>query len=305
MKKYLIYLILCISLLIVSCGRTENNGTTDKAKEQNNALDAVSDNELSRVDEESMIPIIKEKATEIIELHPEETVQPENEENNIEGQKPINPNIEIKGDINWSGEEADKAIEMYQEFIWGEREIDGWDIDELTIPDFSLFKEASIPLTKAGRYATHYALWDTNGDNIPELHFDSARYYLVFSYKDGDVFVWKDLTNGIECIPRKDGGFITWSIRIYKSDYYVYSIYDYSGEEIYCLEFSWDDTNRNGSHDSEDEYLFDNELVSQDAWEELAKKYVYRNENGVWTFANQLDWVVLYEDSYKLPKDIK
>ena len=304
MKKYLIYLILCTSLFVFSCGRTENNGTTDEVKKQEDDLNAVLDNELSRVDEEeSMIPIIKEKATEIIELHPKETVQPENKENNIEGPKPINPNIEIKGDINWSGEEAEKAIEMYQEFIWGERKIDGWDIDELTIPDFKAFKEASIPLTKADRYPTHYALWDTNGDNIPELHFDSARYYYVFSYRDGDVFIWKDLTNSLECIPRKDGGFITWSIGIDKSDYYVYSIFDYSGEEIYCLEFSWDDTNRNGDHDSEDEYLFDNELVSQDAWEELAKKYVYRNENGVWTFANQLDWVVLYEGKWKMKTD--
>lgn len=71
MKKYLIYLILCVSLFLVSCDRTENNGTKD----------AVSDNELSRVDEE-------------------ETVKPENKENNIEGPKPINPKIEIKGDIN-------------------------------------------------------------------------------------------------------------------------------------------------------------------------------------------------------------
>lgn len=297
MKKYLIYLILCISLFIVSCGRTENNGTKDEVKKQDDALDVVSDNELSGVDEkESMISIIREKATEIIESQPEETVQPENEGNNVEGPKPINPNIEIKGDINWSGEEAEKAIEMYQEFIWGEREIDGWGIDELTISDFSAFKDGSIPLTHADRYSTHYALWDSNGDNIPELHFDSARYYYVFSYKDGDVFIWKNLTNGIECIPQKDGGFITWSIGLIKSDLFVYHIFDYSGKEIYRLEFSWDDTNMNGAHDSEDEYLFDDELVSQDAWEELAKKYVYRDENGVWTFANQLDWVVLYEE---------
>ena len=296
MKKHLIYLILCISLFIVSCGRTENNGTKDEVKKQDDALAVVSDNELSRVDEEeSMISIIKEKATEIIENHPEETVQPENEENIIEGSKPINPNIEIKGDINWSGEEAEKAIEMYQEFIWGEREIDGWDIDELTIPDFNGFKETSIPLTQAERYPTHYALWDTNGDNIPELHFDSARYYYVFSYKDGDVFIWENFT-GTNCYPLKDGGFITWSVGTFKSDLYVYHIYDYSGEDVYWLDFSWDDTNMNGTHDVEDEYLFDNVPVSQDIWEELVKKYVYRNESGVWTFANQLDWVVLYEE---------
>ena len=51
----------------------------------------------------------------------------------------------------------------------------------------------------------------------------------------------------------------------------------------------------NGVHDSEDEYLFDSESVSQDTWEQLAQKYVYQDESGVWTFANQLDWTVLYE----------
>lgn len=289
MKIKLVFLILFMSFLIVSCGRTENSGTKD------DPLDVVSDNELSRVDEEeSMISMITEKTTEIIEEDIGESVQQENEENNIEGPKPINPNKEIKGDINWSGEEAEKAIEMYQEFLWGERKIDGWHIDELTIPDINGLKMLSLPLTEADRYPTHYTLWDTNGDNIPELHFDSARYYYVFSYKDGDAFIWKDFI-GMDCYPLKDGGFITWSVRTVKSDLYVYHIFNYSGEEIYRLEFSWDDTNMNGVHDSEDEYLFDSESVSQDTWEELAQKYVYQDESGVWTFANQLDWTVLYE----------
>ena len=293
MKKFLLYLIVCINLFIVSCGRAENNRTKDEVRKQDDALEVVSNNELSRVDkEESMISIIEEKSIEIMENCTEENILPEN---NIEQTQPINPNIEIKGDINWSEEEAAKAIEIYQEFIWGKREIDGWHIDDLTVVDVSGIRAASIPITEAERYPTRYALWDTNGDGIPELHFDSARYYYVFSYKDGNVFVWMDLTNGIECILRKDGGFITWSIGTFKSDLFVYHTFDYCGEDRYRLEFSWDDTNMNDIHDKEDEYLFDDVPVSQDIWEKLVKRYICQDENGTWAFVDELDWVILYE----------
>ncbi len=39
------------------------------------------------------------------------------------------------------------------------------------------------------------------------------------------------------------------------------------------------------AHDGEDKYLFDDELVSQDAWEELAKKYYQASENAVHALA--------------------
>lgn len=296
MKKKSIFIILCIGLFLVSCSKKENTGIKDEVKNQDNYLVGVSDNELTKTDkEESMISTITGKTTEIIDNCVEETIQSEDEENNIKQTQPINSNIEIKGDINWSEEEAAKAIEIYQEFIWGKREIDGWHIDDLTLVDVSGIRAASIPITEAERYPTRYALWDTNGDGIPELHFDSARYYYVFSYKDGNAFVWMDLTNGIECIPRKDGGFITWSIGTFKSNLFVYHNFDYCGEDRYRLEFSWDDTNMNDIHDKEDEYLFDDVPVSQDIWEKLVKRYICQDENGTWAFVDELDWVILYE----------
>lgn len=296
MKKNSIIIILCIGLFLVSCSKKENTGIKDEVKNLDNYLVDVSDNELTKTDkEESMISAIMGKTTEIIDNCAEETIQSEGKENNIEQTQPINSNIEIKGDINWSEEEAAKAIEIYQEFIWGKREIDGWHIDDLTVVDVSGIRAASIPITEAERYPTRYALWDTNGDGIPELHFDSARYYYVFSYKDGNAFIWMDLTNSIECIPRKDGGFITWSIGTFKSDLFVYHTFDYCGEDRYRLEFSWDDTNMNDIHDKGDEYLFDDVPVSQDIWEKLVKRYICQDENGTWTFVDELDWVILYE----------
>ena len=188
-------------------------------------------------------------------------------------------------DTDWSGNDAEEVIiSLYREFLDGKREIDGLSINELTIPTGE----------EGRRYPAKYAFWDSNGDSIPELHVDSAHYYYVFSFRSGELFVWKDFT-GSNCFPLKDGGFIFWSIGVFKDDLYNYHTYDYNGQENYGFCFSWDDLNDNKIHDKEDEYLFDDQSVTQDQWNKLTQKYLYQDENGAWKIANEIEWTILYE----------
>lgn len=183
-----------------------------------------------------------------------------------------------------SKNDVEEAMSLYGEFLDGKREIDGLSINELTIPTGE----------EGRRYPTRYAFWDSNGDSVPELHVDSAHYYYVFSYRNGELFIWRDFT-GSNCFPLKDGGFIFWSIGMFKDDLYNYYTYDYNGEENYGFCFSWDDLNDNKIHDKEDEYLFDDESVTQDQWNKLTQKYIYQDEGGAWKIADELEWTILYE----------
>lgn len=180
--------------------------------------------------------------------------------------------------------DEEEVMGLYQEFLDGKREIEGLSIDELTVPTGETGR----------RYPTKYAFGDANGDNIPELHVNSARYYYVFSFRDGNLFVWNDFT-GSYCFPLKDGGFIFWSMGMFKDELYNYHTYDYDGEEKYGICFSWDDFNNNKIHDKEDEYLFDDEAVTQDQWNKLTQKYLYQDEDNIWRIANELEWTILYE----------
>ena len=182
------------------------------------------------------------------------------------------------------GIDEEEAINIYMDFLSGSRKLDNVHIDELTIPTGE----------EGRRYSTEYAFQDSNDDGISELHINSARYYYVFSFRNGDPYVWKNFT-GMDCFPLKDGGFIMWSIGMFKDDLYTYCKYDCTGQEICSVSFSWDDLNDNGIHDEKDEYLFEDTNVTQDQWNNLTREYLYQDEEGVWRITNELDWIILYE----------
>lgn len=240
-------IVLCLNLYIVSCGineRAEKNGIFD------NQYQIMKENLRDRIGE-----AIKEKP-EIYQMQSKDT----------------------------AGISEEEAINTYIDFLNGNRELDGWHIDELTVPTGEIGK----------RYSTKYAFGDSNGDGISELHLNSTRYYYVFSFKNGEPYVWKNFM-GVFCFPLKDGGFIIWSIGTFKDDLYTYCKYDYTGQEISSISFSWDDLNENGIHDDKDEYLFEDKNVTQNQWNNLTREYLCQDEEGIWRIANELDWIILYE----------
>ncbi|MDL2302564.1 hypothetical protein LJC58_09450 [Lachnospiraceae bacterium OttesenSCG-928-D06] len=182
--------------------------------------------------------------------------------------------------------EQDLAIELYNAFLTGNVKATGWDINEMTIPTGEPDK----------RYATNYAFFDSNGDEIPELHVNAARYYYVFTIRDSEMVVWKDLSPYPHYYALNNGAFISRKFGAGpKHDVYNYIIMDYLGNEIFGLVFSKYDQNQNGIYDDSDEFLFDWINVTKEQWELLTERYIYIDEAGIEQVKNEIEWTVLFD----------
>lgn len=78
-------------------------------------------------------------------------------------------------------------------------------------------------------------------------------------------------------------------------DNYGYVILNYSGDEIYNLNFFKYDEDVDGIYGINDEYLFNWVNVSKEQWEELTKQYLYVDNMGIEQIRNEISWNVLYK----------
>lgn len=67
------------------------------------------------------------------------------------------------------------------------------------------------------------------------------------------------------------------------------------GNEVYELNFSKYDKNKNGLYDEDDEYLFDGVNVTKEIWEGLTERYLFTDSSGVERIRNEIEWTVLFE----------
>jgi len=181
----------------------------------------------------------------------------------------------------------DKAITSCNEFLNGEKSVDGIDMDFIISPKGE----------KDKHYATKYAFWDSNSDNVPELHINSARYYYVFSYVNGEMKIFKDLSPYPYYYALNNGGFISYRPGAAPdSDEYNYLIYNYLGNEILNISFAKYDLNENGIYDSGDEYFYDGVKVTKEIWEKLTERFLYTDIVGIEEIRNEISWIILYEE---------
>jgi len=188
---------------------------------------------------------------------------------------------------NEQNSEKDVAIDAYMEFLNGSINVESIDIDFITIPTREPDK----------RYITDYALFDSNGDLIPELHIKSARYYYILSYKDKELFIWKNLSPKPYYYAINNGAFLSWHMWAHNHDEFNYMVFDYLGNDILGISFSRYDDNQNGVFDDADKYLFDGVIVTKTIWEELAERYLYTDENGVEHIKNEIEWISFIQNS--------
>jgi len=127
---------------------------------------------------------------------------------------------------------------------------------------------------------THYALFDTNGDGQPELHIRSQNHYFIISYKNEDLYVWKDLSpyytqldNGAFLHFRPGGTPPHMS--------YIYLIMNYSGDETLNIYFEKYDMDANGVYDENDKYLYEGIEVTLDEWTSLTEKYLTEKSDSI------------------------
>ncbi|WP_167956841.1 hypothetical protein [Anaerosporobacter faecicola] len=182
--------------------------------------------------------------------------------------------------------EVEKAIKVYNEFLDNKISVGEIDMNFITIPTGE----------PNSHYGTKYALFDSNGDEIPELHICSARYYYVLTYINEKLTIFKNLSPYPQYYALTNGAFICHHFGS-DSDVYNYYIFDYLGNEVWSLTFSKYDKNENNVYDKNDEYIFDEVKVSKKIWVALTEKYIYVNKKGVEKIRNEIEWTVIYEET--------
>ena len=190
-------------------------------------------------------------------------------------------------EIGKESESVDDVVKIYKEFLYGKRQIKGGsDINSLTIPTGETDKH----------YNTKYAFFDSNGDGIPELHINSSRYYEIYTVRNNELTIWKDLSPYPYYYPLNNGAFISWkpgAAPMY--DLYTYHVYNFIGDEIWNISFSCYDLNQNNIYDEKDEYYFEGVEVTKKQWIELTEKYLFFDTEGVIRIRNEIGWNTLYD----------
>jgi hypothetical protein len=127
---------------------------------------------------------------------------------------------------------------------------------------------------------SQYALFDMNGEDIPELHVRSGLYYCIFTYDNDDLSVWyhgRDWswpTNDRAILhTRLGGGPPRWD--------YQYEVLDYWGNVTMSIEFVKADWNMDGVYDENDEYLVEGVKVTMGQWDALTEEYLSATSDSI------------------------
>lgn len=185
-------------------------------------------------------------------------------------------------------ETTDDALAAYDNFLAGS--INAQDLKHeisegvITIKDISLKPDLN----------TYYALFDMNGDGIPELHLRpiAGGSYAIFTYIDGQVVLWHDgpdyespLNNGAILYERH--GAAPTHIN------YYYLVLDSDGSEISKVYFSkYHSIDESGSTESDDYdvFMLEDKEVPEDEWNSLTNEYLSNSSDLIiWNETNQIN----------------
>ena len=180
---------------------------------------------------------------------------------------------------------VEQIVNIYQEFIEGERTADGWDIKILSTPTGEPER----------RVETTYTMVDVNGDGIPELHVYGARSeYVIFSVKDGNMYQWRYFQSYMrEFHPLENGGFLLKvDDRHGYGEHYKYFELDASGEFINEVYFSWvsKDTDY-WRYQEKDIYEFGGKKCTYNEWYNLTRQYLRTTVTGDEEVRNEAEWI--------------
>jgi len=161
--------------------------------------------------------------------------------------------------------ESENRLNLYKGFLAGEQSAE-FDGNIITINDIFEFNDEKI------KSQNQYALFDMNGDGLPELHLRSVRLYYILTVRDNKLVIWcansayaKPLNNGA-IIHMRPGG-------APPHESYIYIVLDFYGNELLRLYFEKYDSDYNGIYDENDLYLFEKAEVSKADWDKLTEKY--------------------------------
>ena len=203
-----------------------------------------------------------------------------------------------RGMLAWSVYERNEsesraAVLAYRKFLAGERSVGNEDIYDLITPTGEPDK----------KYAASYCIWDVDGDGIPELHILSGREYKIYSYEDGEMFLFQAFfSRPWEYVLLESSAFLNLDYRGYEDGeicYYYYFELDENGDEVNALRFEWKDTNVNNVYDVEDAFWFADSACTLEDWMAKTEKYLYVTEEGVVEVKNPVEWTAYVEQEWR------
>lgn len=196
-------------------------------------------------------------------------------------------------------EKQSKEMDLYRMFLSGEASVkykgEIFNVFTLGMPKGEPEKRSSVL----------YSFFDVNGDESPELIIAFARQYLYLSVKDNELFVWRFIYSSFPLHITKRREHITkaWSGIVGSEEIYNYYLLDYSGNEIFNLNFSRYDYNQDGNFDDKDIYTFNGVKVNREQWMELTRKYLYTDGEGNEQIKEEIEWKVLFEANESVPEN--
>lgn len=180
-----------------------------------------------------------------------------------------------------------QAVQMYQEFLAGERKVGNIDIYYLITPTHEPER----------RYYTKYTIVDSNSDGIPELHILSGREYRIYSCKDNEMYEFGAFFSRPWWYVPLDNGALIYRdfIGTTMGDFYYYFELDASGNRINELKFSWMDANENHLCDDDDEFMINGNSCMKEEWFAKTRKYLFTDEKGREQIRDQAEWKTYWE----------
>lgn len=180
--------------------------------------------------------------------------------------------IKVNSEQPSDNSSADDALAAYKKFLAGS--INAQDLKHEISDGVIKIKDLSLEPD----FKTYYALFDMNGDGIPELHLRPVvgGSYLIFTYLDEQIVFWhtgpdyeSPLNNGA-ILYERDGAAPT------HINYY-YLVLDSNGNETMKVNFSkYHSVDESGKTESADYdvFMMEDKEVSEEEWNSLTKDYL-------------------------------
>lgn len=180
--------------------------------------------------------------------------------------------IKVNSEKSSDNSSADDALAAYKKFLAGS--INAQDLKHEISDGVIKIKALSLEPD----FKTYYALFDMNGDGIPELHLRPVvgGSYLIFTYLDEQIVFWhtgpdyeSPLNNGA-ILYERDGAAPT------HINYY-YLVLDSNGNETMKVNFSkYHSVDESGKTESADYdvFMMEDKEVSEEEWNSLTKDYL-------------------------------
>lgn len=158
---------------------------------------------------------------------------------------------------------------IYQEFIEGSRKAGTVSIHDLV-----------IATDEPGRhYYSQYALFDSTGDGLPELHVKTARDYIIYTCKDNEMVLWTSLDPATVLFD--DGTFMTENTSHAGYKTYNYFALDSQANEISKMLFM----------ETESGYFEVNNMqVTNEQWKAYMEPYLGKNSESI-------HWIGIFEET--------